>query len=62
MIYQMIIKHLKDMQKSGTDIGTAIHYCTDNIFDLLHMHEAEGVSISALVNICVKYGTQSDEV
>lgn len=62
MIYQMIIKQLKELQKNGTDIGTAIHYCTENIIDLVHMHDAEGVSVPALVNICLKYGTQSDEV
>lgn len=44
----MIIKHLKEMQESGEDIGNAIRFCSDNIgtFDLT-------LPISELVNICL---------
>lgn len=50
----MIIKRLKELKEQGTDIGNAIHYCTQNIFDLVDMHETEAVSVPALVNICLK--------
>lgn len=53
MIYQMIIKQLKELKGNGVDIGNAISYCNDNIFDLVHKHDTMAVSISALVNICL---------
>lgn len=61
MIYQMIIKQLKEFQENGVEIGTAIKYCTDNIFDLVVQHEQMAVSITALVEQCIKCGTESEE-
>ncbi|EBS4516598.1 hypothetical protein DQT32_04215 [Salmonella enterica subsp. enterica serovar Braenderup] len=61
MIYQMIIKQLKEFQENGVDIGTAIKYCSDNIFDLVVQHEQMAVSVDALVQQCIKYGTESEE-
>lgn len=53
MIYQMIIKRLKELEEQGEDIGNAIKYCSDNIFDLVHKHDTMAVSVPALVNICL---------
>lgn len=54
MIYQMIIKRLNELKEQGTDIGNAIHYCSQNIFDLVDMHDNQAVSVPALVNICLE--------
>lgn len=50
----MIVKALKELQNSGTDIGNAIKYCSDNAFDLVQKYE-EGTSIDDLLIICLKY-------
>lgn len=44
----MIIKHLKELQLNGTDIGNAIQYCSDNIgiFDLTQ-------PVNDLVQLCL---------
>lgn len=52
MIYQMMIKALQQLQASGTDIGNAIRYCSDNAFDLVHKYE-NGTSLDELLSICL---------
>lgn len=54
MIYQMIVKALKELQASGTDIGNAVRYCSDNAFDLVQKYE-EGTSIDDLLMICLNH-------
>ena len=53
MIYQMIVKALKELQQNGTDIGMAVKYCSDNAFELVQLYEA-GSSIDELLSICME--------
>ncbi|AFC21974.1 hypothetical protein GAP32_514 [Cronobacter phage vB_CsaM_GAP32] len=52
MIYQMIVKALKEMQEYGTDIGNAVKYCSENAFDLVQKYE-EGTALEELLSICL---------
>lgn len=52
MIYQMIIKELLNIKNNGTEIGTSIKYCTNNIVDLIQMYD-NGISVQELANKCI---------
>lgn len=52
LIYQMIVKALLERKRTGTDIGLAIKYCTDNAFDLVQKYE-EGSTVPELVKLCL---------
>lgn len=52
MIYQMIIRELNRLRNEGIDIGNAIHYCTENIFDLVEMYDS-GLNVDELLSVCM---------
>jgi hypothetical protein len=53
MIYQMIVKALKELEASGTDIGYAVKYCSENAFTLVALYE-QGTKLNELVSICIE--------
>lgn len=53
MIYQMIVNALKQMQEQGTDIGSAIKYCSENAFSLVQLYE-QNTSLDEILDICLE--------
>lgn len=53
MIYQMIIKALTELKNNGTDIGSAIKYCSDNAFSLVQLYE-QHTSLDEIIAICLE--------
>lgn len=50
----MIVKALNELKASGTDIGNAVRYCSENAFDLVQKYE-EGTPLDDLLTICLNH-------
>lgn len=48
----MIIKELLNKKENGINIENSIKYCTNNIIDLIQLHD-NGISIQELANKCI---------